>query len=57
MPQGKKRDARHFAQVNGNCKMAKLSDGYQPRACPECGTVHKLKKCPWCGHVRKRAGL
>ncbi len=54
MPQGKKRDARHFAQVNGNCKMAKLSDGYQPRACPECGTVHKLKKCPWCGHVRKR---
>ncbi|GHV51264.1 hypothetical protein FACS1894168_3370 [Deltaproteobacteria bacterium] len=50
----KPRKPKDFAAINGNCKMAKLSDGYIPRSCPECGTNHKLKKCPWCGHGEGR---
>lgn len=42
----KKRKPKDFAQINGNCKMAKLSDGYAPKSCPDCGTNHKLKTCP-----------
>jgi rubrerythrin len=48
----KHRKPKNFAAINGACKMAKLSDGYESRSCPKCGTNHKLKACPWCGHKR-----
>lgn len=48
----KKRKPKDFAQINGACKMAKLSDGYAAKDCPECGLNHKLKICPWCGQIR-----
>ena len=50
----KKRKPKDFAQINGACKMAKLSDGYAAKSCPECGTNHKLRICPWCGHSRSK---
>ena len=50
--QPKKRKHKDFAQINGNCKMAKLSDGYAPKSCPDCGTNHKLKTCQFCGTER-----
>jgi hypothetical protein len=50
--QPKRRKSKNFAAINGACKMAKLSDGRAPRSCPQCGTNHKLKICPWCGHER-----
>lgn len=50
----KPRRQKNFAQINGSCKMAKLSDGYAPKSCPDCGTNHKLRCCPWCGHVRSK---
>ena len=49
-----KHKQKNFAQINGNCKMAKLSDGLQPRACEGCGTVSRLRVCPFCGHNRGR---
>jgi rubrerythrin len=51
-PARRRKAAKDFAGINGNCKMAKLSDGYAPRSCVKCGTSHKLKVCPWCGHKR-----
>lgn len=50
----KKRKQKNWAQINGGCKMAKLSDGYAPKSCPDCGLNHKLKICPWCGYVREK---
>ena len=38
----KPRKQKNFAQINGACKMAHLSDGLSPKACPVCGTVSKL---------------
>lgn len=49
-----KHKQKNFAQINGNCKMAKLSDGLQPRACEGCGTVSRLRVCPFCGFSRAR---
>ena len=43
---------KNFAQINGACKMARLSDGLSPKACPVCGTVSKLRECPFCRHRR-----
>ena len=48
----KSRKQKNFAQINGACKMAHLSDGLSPKACPVCGTVSKLRKCPFCRHRR-----
>ena len=48
----KKRKHKDFAHIAGSCKMAKLSDGYAAKDCPDCGTNNTLKKCPWCGYVR-----
>jgi hypothetical protein len=48
----KRRKSKDFAAINGACKMARLSDGREPRSCPKCGTSHKLKTCPWCGYKR-----
>lgn len=48
----KKHGSKDYAHINGACKLAKLSEGYQPRTCPRCGTSHKLKKCPWCGYIQ-----
>lgn len=50
----KKRKHKDFAQIAGSCKMAKLSDGYAAKDCPKCETNHKLRCCPWCGHVRSK---
>ena len=50
----KPRKQKNWAVINGSCKMAKLSDGYAPKSCPDCGLNHKLKICPWCGYVRGR---
>lgn len=48
----KKRKPKDFAQINGACKMAKLSDGLKAKACEGCGTVSKLRECPFCGTRR-----
>lgn len=48
----KPRKQKNFAQINGACKMARLSDGLSPKACPVCGTVSKLRECPFCRHRR-----
>ena len=48
----KKRKHKDFAQINGNCKMAKLSDGPKDKACEKCNTVSKLRECPFCGTKR-----
>ena len=48
----KKRKPKDFAQINGACKMAKLSDGLQDKACVKCNTVSKLRECPFCGTKR-----
>lgn len=51
-PTPKPRKQKNFAQINGACKMAHLSDGLSPKACPVCGTVSKLRICPFCRHRR-----
>lgn len=48
----KKRKPKDFAQINGACKMAKLSDGLAPKPCVKCDLVHKLRECPFCGTRR-----
>ena len=48
----KKRKHKDFAQINGNCKMAKLSDGLSAKPCKKCNTVSKLRECPFCGTKR-----
>lgn len=48
----KKRKQKNFAQINGACKMAKLSDGLSAKACKGCGTASKLRVCPFCGTIR-----
>ena len=48
----KPRKQKNFAQINGACKMARLSDGLSPKACPVYGTVSKLRECPFCRHRR-----
>ena len=35
----KPRKQKNFAQINGACKMAHLSDGLSPKACPVCGLI------------------
>ena len=48
----KKRKHKDFAQINGNCKMAKLSDGLSAKECKGCGVVSKLRECPFC-HTKR----
>ncbi len=50
--QPKKRKHKDFAQINGSCKMAKLSDGLSAKPCKKCNTVSKLRECPFCGTKR-----
>ena len=45
---------KNFAQINGSCKTAHLSDGLSPKPCHVCGTVHKLRECPFCPHRRAK---
>ena len=45
---------KNFAQINGSCKTAHLSDGLSPKPCHVCGTVHKLRECPFCPHRREK---
>ena len=49
---GKPGKQKNFAQINGACKMAPLSDGLAAKACEGCGTVSKLRECPFCGTRR-----
>lgn len=51
-PAKKPRPTKNFAAINGACKMARLTDGSKPRACPHCGTNSKLRTCPFC-HRKK----
>ncbi len=44
----KPRKQKNFAAINGACKMAKLSDGLTAKPCEKCGTVSKLRECPFC---------
>lgn len=48
----KPRKQKNWTQINGACKMAKLSDGLKARPCKGCGTVSKLRECPFCGTKR-----
>ena len=50
----KPRKQKNFAQINGACKTARLSDGLSSKACPVCGTVSKLRECPFCHHRREK---
>ena len=50
----KPRKPKDYAQINGACKMAKLSDGLMAKSCEGCGTVSKLRECPFCGTRRGR---
>lgn len=49
----KKRKPKDFAAINGACKMAKLTDGLSDKPCKKCGTVSKLRECPFC-HTKRR---
>jgi hypothetical protein len=49
-----RRKQKNYAQINGACKMGRINEGHAPQSCPCCGTNHKLKVCPWCGHRRGR---
>lgn len=48
----KKRKPKDFAAINGSCKMAKLTDGLSPKPCKKCGTVSKMRECPFC-HTKR----
>lgn len=48
----KKGKAKNFAVINGSCKMAKLTDGLKAKACEGCGTVSKMRECPFC-HTKR----
>ena len=48
----KKRKFKDYKAINGACKMAKLSDGLAAKPCKGCGTVSKLRECPFCGTKR-----
>ncbi len=48
----KHRKPKDFAAINGACKMAKLSDGLTAKPCKTCGTVSKLRECPFC-HTKR----
>ena len=42
----KPRKQKNFAQINGACKMARLSDGLSPKACPVCGNRQQAQGVP-----------
>lgn len=48
----KPRKQKNWAVINGSCKMAKLSDGLTAKPCKKCGTVSKLRECPFC-HTKR----
>lgn len=50
--QTKPRKQKNWAVINGSCKMAKLSDGLSAKPCKGCGTVSKLRECPFC-HTKR----
>ncbi len=48
----KPRKQKNWAVIYGSCKGGKLSDGLAAKPCKKCGTVSKLRECPFC-HTKR----